>query len=309
MARRKTGARAWVRVSNHTKEKTGRDRRWEVAYEDPRRGYKRRTKGGFLNKKAAEDWRDDFTRDTRVGAWVDPALGDVTFQAVAQAWLATYTSAKARGYSQHDQIINGKRSLLRTEFGGMRIGDVTPLMVGVWIRKMHVEHGRSASTIRHNFYTLRKVMRFALSEGRLQRDPTADIETPKPRDLTAEEADRYPLNMQEVAALIAAVPDPWGMYVRLAAATGMRPEELCGLQLRDVTADCDVIEVRRVLVKVGRELVYEKQAKTPKSRRSIEIDDETASLLKAYVKTHNRLALKWFSEHQGQMHPGEALPL
>ena len=277
-------------------------------YEDPTAGFRRRTKGGFPHKKAAEEWRDDFTRDTRAGEWVDPARGDVTFQKVARAWLATYTSpsGKARGYSQHAQIVNGKRSLLVMEFGSTRIGDITHSMVGGWVRKMQ-DMGRSASTIRHQYYTLRMVMRFAVAEGLVQRDPTVGIKPPTPRDMTAEEADRYPLTAQDVHALIAAVPEPWDMYVRLAAATGMRPEELAGLQVRDV-AD-DALNIRRVLVKVNGGLMYERQAKTPRSRRSIELDDETAAHLTAYIVSHRARALRWFSDHPEHVHPGDELPL
>jgi len=310
MARRKTGARAWVRVSNRTKHLPTKQKRWEVVYEDPANGFNRRTKGGFRSKGEAEDWRDEFTQDARKGTWVDPARGDVEFRKVAQAWLGTYTSptGKARGYSQHAQIVNGKRSLMATTFNETRIGDITPSMVGGWIKQMQAM-GRSSSTIRHNFYTLRLVMRHALGEGLIPRDPTATIRTPQPRDMAAEEADRYPLSVQEVEALIGAVPPPWDMYLRLMAATGMRPEEVGGLQVRDLNGDCSEVRVRRVLVNVNNKLETEDVLKTRRSRRDIGLDDHTATALAAYVANHKRRAVKWFANHAEHTNPGERLPL
>jgi len=310
MARRKAGARAWVRVSHRTKDKPATKKRWEVVYEDPNNGFKRRTKGGFRSKGEAEDWRDEFAQDARKGSWVDPARGDVEFRTVAQDWLATYTSptGKARGYAQHAQIVNGKRSLMATTFNETRIGDITPSMVGGWVSRMQAM-GRSSSTIRHNFYTLRLVMCHAMGEGLIPRDPTAGIRTPQPRDMSAEEADRYPLTVQEVEALIGAVPEPWNVYLRLMAATGMRPEEVGGLQLRDLNDDCSEVRVRRVLVKVRGKLVTEEALKTRRSRRDIGLDDHTAHALAEYIRSHGRRAAKWFTEHKDQKHPGDRLPL
>ena len=309
MARRKTGARAWVRVSHKSKGLPASKRRWEVVYEDPANGFKRRTKGGFRNKAEAEAWRDDFTQEARQGSWVDPARGDVEFRQVAQDWLATYTSpsGKARGYAQHAAIVNGKGSLLVQEFGSVRIGDITHSAVGTWISGM--QQGRSASTIRHYFYTLRSVMRYAVAEGLITRDPTAGWRTPQPRDMAAEEADRYALSMGEVEALIVAVPEPWDMYLRLLAATGMRPEEVGGLQLRDVDPEQGALSVRRVLVKIKGKLVLEDMLKTRRSRRTIDLDTRTAGLLGDYIAAHQRRATRWFSDNPNHPHPGDQLPL
>lgn len=309
MARRKTGPRAWVRVSNRTKDRPSKQRRWEVVYEDPRDGFKRRTKGGFPTKGEAESWHSEFLQEARSGSWVDPARGDVTLHKVAQDWLATYAprSGKSRGRSQHAQIVNGPKSLLRQEFGSIRIGDISHSMVGLWVTKMQ-SMGRSPSTIRHNFYTLRLVMRYAVAEGIIPRDPTASIKPPAPRDMAAEEADRPPLTMQQALLLAAAVPEPWGMYVRLAAATGMRPGELAGLQLRDVSPDRGTVQIRRVVVLHGQPVI-EDEPKTSKSRRTIELDDDTAGLLDAYIARHTARALRWFTEHPEHANPGDNLPL
>lgn len=312
MARRKTGPRAWVRVSHKTKER--KNPRWEVVYEESNPPFKRRTKGGFPSKAAAERWRDQESpaaKDNAGQPWVDPAHGDITFQAVADEWLGNYRSKseKARGYSQHAQILRGKRSLVRTEFGARRIGDIDHRSVASWLKD--IGERRGPSTVRHNFYTFRKVIHYAMRQGLIARDPTVGLTLPEQRDFAAQQAERYALSAREVQALIAATPEPWDMYVRFAAATGMRPEELTGLQLRDVDLDAATVSVRRVRVKAKdfKSWIYEDAGKTPKATRTIDLDDLTLGELMAYLDRHQARAIRWFSEHPEHETPGDRLPL
>lgn len=124
-----------------------------------------------------------------------------------------------------------------------------------------------------------------------------------------EEADRYPLTLAQALKLAAAVPEPWDLYVRLAAATGMRPEELTGLRLSDVDRDNQTVQVRRVIVMHKGQPIIENVAKTSDSHRVIELDDETASLLETYIGKHRKRAAAWFDDHAEHEHPGDALPL
>ncbi|MBZ5739767.1 tyrosine-type recombinase/integrase [Nocardioides mangrovi] len=307
MARRKTGPRAWVRVSHKTKDLPASKRRWEVVYEDPNNGYKRRTKGGFASKAAAEEWSADFTQDARRGEWVDPARGDALFRDVATQWLPTYVPkrGKVRGQRQHEQIITGKGSLLMNKFGETRIGDITPAQVALWVNSLD----RAPNTVRHYFYTLRLVMKYAQANGIIRRDPTQGIALPEPRKMKDEEADRYPLTLAEALKLAAAVPEPWDMYVRLAAATGMRPEELGGLHLSDYKPGDQTLTVRRVVVIHKGQPMIENVAKTSDSHRTVELDDETAKLLEDYIERHRARATAWFAANPEHKHPGEALPL
>ncbi len=308
MARRKTAARAWIRQAHRTKG--SKHKRWEVVYEDPAQGFKRRTKGGFLSKRQAEEWRDsdECPVGLPAGTWADPAKGDVTFHEVAQRWLPTYVSrsGKARGKAQHAAIVNGQRSLLR-RWDNVRVGDITPEAVALWVNSMAMT--RAPSTVRHYFYTLGLVLRYAQQQGLIRRDPTQAIPLPAPRAPRAEQADRYALTWEQALKLAHALPEPWDMYVRLAAATGFRPEELAGLQLRDHDTTNQTLSVRRVVVKHNGEPHVEKVAKTTHSHRTIELDDQTAALLLAYTQRHRARAAKWFAAHPDHQHPGDALPL
>jgi hypothetical protein len=120
-------------------------------YETPTN--KRRTKGGFMTKQAAEHYRDHDTpaaKHNQGQAWVDPQRGDVLFRHLANEWLANYTSksGKARGYSQHAQILSGP---LAATWADRRVGDITHGDVAGWLANLTAS--RAPSTVRHNFYT------------------------------------------------------------------------------------------------------------------------------------------------------------
>lgn len=307
MARRKAGPRAWVRVSHRTKDLHPTKRRWEVVYETgrmkPNGEPERRTKGGFPNKAAAEHYRDRETPYGKQNAgepWVDPASGDVTFQTVAEEWLGTYVSesGKARGKAQHHGIVTGPRSLVRTRWGSRRIGDIGHGEVAAWLAELAAT--KSPSTMRHNFYTFRLVIRYAVQNGLILRDPTVGIRLPKQQSVKAQQAKRYALTPQQVSRAITATPHPWAMYVRLAAATGMRPEELTGLQLCDLDLHTGTVRVERVWVKdeIARKWIYEDAGKTPAARRTIRLDDFTLSHLRAYLEdVHAPQAQAFFAAH------------
>jgi integrase len=63
------------------------------------------------------------------------------------------------------------------------------------------------------------------------------------------------LNVEEVNALAAAVPEPFGVLVQFAAYTGLRPEELCGLRVGRVNLLARSVEVAETLTVVGGHLI------------------------------------------------------
>ncbi|MCD4527229.1 site-specific integrase [Nocardioides sp. cx-173] len=105
------------------------------------------------------------------------------------------------------------------------------------------------------------------------------------------------------------MPEPYDMFTRLVAYTGMRPEEATGLTLADVDTDEGTIHVRAVMVETGEGLFREEFTKSDKSRRLIDLDSTTLAYLTRYLAAHRKRALAWFAEHPEHVHPGDALPL
>ncbi len=87
-----------------------------------------------------------------------------------------------------------------------------------------------------------------------------------------------------VARLIRAAEesDPeLAVYIRLAAVTGARPGEMCGLRWDDLDTDAGELDTRRRVVKTSPEATVQDLTKTGKTRR-IPLDAGTLEILNTY---------------------------
>jgi integrase len=75
--------------------------------------------------------------------------------------------------------------------------------------------------------------------------------------------------------------EPLGPLFRVAAMTGMRRGEVCGLRWSDVDLDLARIEVRQQLLTLKGELMFSERTKTDRGRRRIDLDPSTVTVLRA----------------------------
>lgn len=123
----------------------------------------------------------------------------------------------------------GKRNLGTTD---VRREDVVDFLASLYRRNLD-----SRSVARH-LVTIRHFFRFSLTEGFIQDDPAADIESPKfrqslPEFLSVEEVDR--LLRQPDANDVVGMRDK--AMIELMYSTGLRVSELCGLRVSDLQMD------------------------------------------------------------------------
>ena len=108
------------------------------------------------------------------------------------------------------------------------------------------------------------------------------------------------LTPAQVAALVAATPEPYGVIVHLAAWSGLRAAELAGLQVADVSlpkpslnpnapAKPGALRVDRTVARIAGELIYI-TPKTKGSRRTVPLTAATTALLREYIAQHPRRA-------------------
>lgn len=122
--------------------------------------------------------------------------------------------------------------------------------------------GLSAASVAQHLSAVRGFYRFLVREGRLRRDPTEDLESPRrPRRLPRT------LSPQEVTALVEA-PDTRGpdgirdrALLELLYATGMRASECCTLRIEDVNLSAGYVVPtgkgsRQRLVPVGAQALF-----------------------------------------------------
>ena len=92
-----------------------------------------------------------------------------------------------------------------------------------------------------------------------------------------------------------------GPPFRVAAMTGMRRGEVCGLRWSDVGLDRGRIQVRQQLTTIGGQLLFSERPKTDHGRRRIDLDPATVAVLKTQGTRQKgeKLAMGagWSNEH------------
>jgi integrase len=101
--------------------------------------------------------------------------------------------------------------------------------------------GLAPLTVRGRLSSVRRVLRAAVADGILMRDPTAGVKAP--RTPTTEETN-IPTTA-EVAALLAHLREPFRAMATVCALAGLRLGEVGGLQAGDLDAAAAVLRVRR----------------------------------------------------------------
>lgn len=243
----------------------------------PRRQVKRR---GFRTQSAARATLDELLVAVRSGDYVEPSkmsLGDYL-----EKWLDTLVVAGRR----ETTIIGYRRLLgryvLRGDLATVPIQAISAIDLDRLYGRLAADGGLkgrplSLRTVRYVHAVLGKALADAERKGLIARNPARLASPP------ATSATRAPEMTVWSPAELAVFLDqteahPHGVLFRLAALTGMRRGELCGLRWIDVDLEAGIVTVRRSVTSMdGQRIVGE--VKSARSRRRIDIDPQTVSVL------------------------------
>lgn len=175
---------------------------------------------------------------------------------------------------------------INRHIGGIRIADVTIAVVDNMLAEMEAE-GLAPRTIARPFRLLKQAMKFAVATDKLAKNPCDYCKPPKLQrkhvnSLSRDERTRM------LKLSISALNTPIGCAVGLALTTGMRRGEICGLRWSDLNADATISVNRAIGEKKGG--VYEKDPKTPESRRTIPLTPRLYAYLSAMKTDSLRIA-------------------
>lgn len=149
--------------------------------------------------------------------------------------------------------------------------------------KLHPTNGTrplAPKTVLEMHLIIRSALNDAVRRGIITRNVTLVAHAPELRSISKVEQKAW--TAPELQAFLRAAaghrlfPAFW-----LLATTGLRRSELLGLQWDDLDLDHATLSVNRGLVSVGYEL-HESRGKTPASRRSIDLDPTTVTILSAW---------------------------
>ncbi|OBI76409.1 integrase [Mycolicibacterium fortuitum] len=270
-----------------------------------------RSKGGFTTKRKAEAYATKLANGKLVGIEYDPKSGEIPFRDAATLWLDSRHDLKTRTLAGYREMLapaadrRGQMAKLGIDavFGGYPVNAITREHVSAWVERL-TKAGKKPSTVRHHFYVVKQVLAQAVADRRIPFNPADNVKLPTEHSSrgndpagVVDDPAKF-LTPTQVAALVAAMPWPFNVYVHLAVWSGLRAGELCGLVIADLEipakgfnpnkpAKPGKLRVERTVIRDGNALAYN-TPKTRGSRRTVPLTAEATELLRDYLADHPR---------------------
>ena len=193
--------------------------------------------------------------------------------------------------------------------GDVLLTEVTPAMIS----KLLVDFQRAGyahATAVKLYNILNGVFEMAFLDDSISMNPMLKVKRPAPRkgEQPKEEADRA-FTVQELGYILSCAaqePLQWQTYISMAADTGLRRGELCGLQWGDIDFRAGTVTVRRNLQYTPAAGVYETSPKNGKVR-VVDVGADVLDLLrKLRAKQAESCISRWCFTQEGTgepMHP------
>jgi integrase len=140
----------------------------------------------------------------------------------AERWLRTTASLRPNTRKDYRTLL--KNQVLPT-FGGVTLVAIDALAVREWVAEL-IAGGLSAKRARKAHQVLSQILASAVDGGRLPRNVAEGIKLPK-----VQRKEMHFLTAAQVEALADAIIPPYGVLIRVAAYTGLRPCEYVALRV------------------------------------------------------------------------------
>jgi integrase len=243
---------------------------------------KQRRRRGFATKEAAQAALDDYLASVRDGSYVEPSRD--TFGQYLELWLDGLVS-KGRRPSTIDGYRRKLKYVLDDDVAEIPLQSVSAADLDKVYAKL-VTTGRrdgtalSLRTVRHVHTAVGKALADAERQDLISRNPARRATPPSATAARSPEAKTWTPEQLRTFLNAAAKHHHVTLY-RLAAMTGLRRGEICGLRWADVDLEGGRLVVRRSVTAVKGQLV-EGDVKTARSRRAVDLDSATVAALKTY---------------------------
>ena len=215
---------------------------WEIQIMDGFKSDGRRNIRSFSGKtqKEAKEKRDEYLRKKAAGILTGH---DMRFEEWADIWYENHkenvTATTQEGYKYTLRI-------LKDHFGRRKLAGIKTMDVEQFLRKLRKD-GRASSYIAQCRGMLHQIMNKAVANDFLVKNPVAFAEKMRKQPPKEKEA----FTADEMRILFRELPDDRiGWSIRLLLATGMRTQELLGLEPRRIAQDGSSINIAQALVRV-----------------------------------------------------------
>ncbi len=195
----------------------------------------------FDRKRDADRWHDDQVQRLHAGEWVDPRRAKVPLADVADEWFEARQRLK-RKTREADR--SAWKNHIKPKFGKMPVGSITTGQIETWVGGIAAR--RSQSTAARYLATFRSLLKFAVADGRLVKNPVDGVTIPtggkarrEGQFLTPELLDR----------LCEVCRGEYAELVLVLGLCGLRFGELAGVQVGDrVRVPGDGLRLQRAVL-------------------------------------------------------------
>lgn len=179
-----------------------------------------------------------------------PVRSRVTFETIANQWVATVVPMYKRSTQKNHRHILGKHLMPR--FGDRAITDVTRQEIQAYVAQLNAR-GYAPKTVDHIHDVLSAILRTAMKWGHVAENASRGVDLPTLRTVKP----KWALTVEQSSALIQEMPPLARTLVGVALLTGLRRGEVFALRWKSVN-----LEQRHLTVE---EAVYEGAFGTPKT--------------------------------------------
>lgn len=223
-------------------------------------------------ENSAQAWLDRVTASVVTGSYVDPRAGRVTLETDYADWKER--QVWAAGTAKAMDLATS-----RCTFKTTALGQLCRSHVEAWVKSMQTD-GLAPSTMKTRMNNVRSVLRAAVRDRVIARDPSEGVTLPRQR--RAEAAMTIPT--PELVASIYGASEAWFKpFVDLCAHAGLRLGEAAAVQVGDIDFLKRELCVTRQVQRAGNGAV---SITPPKygSERTVPIPDELVLALSVHVK-------------------------
>ena len=248
---------------------------------DGRRHQARRR--GFPTKKAAQAEINRLRHSVDERTFVPPARR--TLDEYLSGWLAGLPTTGLR-----PSTIDGYRRCLlyvtpvlgRRQLDQLTAGDFDRLYSDLLASgRRERQGGLSPRSVRYVHVVIQKALGDAVRKHELARNVATESSPPSAKSARAPEMSWWtPAQLRTFLQFTA--EDDLAPLFRVAAMTGMRRGEVCGLRWADLDLDKARLHVRQQLTTLGGKLIFSDRTKTDHGRRTIDLDAGTVAALRAH---------------------------
>jgi integrase len=272
---RRVSARGWIlgngvgAMGSISAYDTAAGRRYRVRYRTP--GRQQTDKRGFRTKREADLYLASLEVAKARGDYVPAARAGVTFATWSEKWIESLVQVKPSTLQGYVSITRGR---LQPRWGSTPLNAITHSDIQSWISDENSRVG--ARTVRSYHRVFSMIVKYAVRDGRLSRNPADGIRLPRIRPK------KHPYLTHAQLHELAALCGSDGLVVLFLGYTGLRWGELAALECHSIDFERRRVQIDRAVVELNDgSLVYG----SPKNhqRRSVPFPSFLADQLTALV--------------------------